>query len=189
MANHPLLIWDCCTGSGGKAILAYDIIPNIQLTVSDKRESIIKNLQKRFEKAGIKSYNFFVADLENLNKISPPAAAIIQKQKFDLIICDAPCTGSGTWSRTPEQLFYFHKNQIDKYASLQKKIVENITPFLKPGGHLLYITCSVFKKENEEIVEFIKEKLSLKLQRAEILKGYESKADTMFAALFTALSR
>jgi 16S rRNA (cytosine967-C5)-methyltransferase len=54
---------------------------------------------------------------------------------------------------------------------------------LKPGGSLLYITCSVFKKENEEMVEYINEKFHLQLVKMELLRGYELKADTMFAAL------
>ena len=54
---------------------------------------------------------------------------------------------------------------------------------LEPEGYLLYITCSVFKKENEEVVEFIKEKFNLHIIKMELLKGYDKKADTMFAAL------
>ena len=174
----PISIWDCCAASGGKSIMAYDINPEIELTVSDKRESIFENLKKRFATAGIKKYNSFVADLSN-SKFK------IQNSKFDLIICDAPCTGSGTWARTPEQLFYFKKDAIEKYAALQKKILENVVPHVKPGAELLYITCSVFKKENEDVVAYIKEKFKLKLKEMKILAGYESKADTMFSALFT----
>jgi 16S rRNA (cytosine967-C5)-methyltransferase len=54
---------------------------------------------------------------------------------------------------------------------------------LEPGGYLLYITCSVFRKENEAIVDFIKEKFHLQLVKMELLKGYDKKADTLFAAL------
>ena len=174
----PISIWDCCAASGGKSIMAYDINPEIELIVSDKRESILENLKKRFATSGIKKYNSFVADLSN-SKFK------IQNSKFDLIICDAPCTGSGTWARTPEQLFYFKKDAIEKYAALQKKILENVVPHVKPGAELLYITCSVFKKENEDVVAYIKEKFKLKLKEMKILAGYESKADTMFSALFT----
>ena len=173
----PTTIWDCCAASGGKSIMAFDINPNINLTVSDKRESIIQNLKNRFAKAGIKKYYSFVADLEN-SKFK------IQNSKFDFIICDAPCTGSGTWARTPEQLYYFKKNEIEKYAALQKKIIQHIVPCLKPGGNLLYITCSVFKKENEEVENFIIENSKLTLIRSEVLTGYEMQSDTMFAALF-----
>ena len=176
-AEEVIRVWDCCAASGGKSIMLYDINPAIDLTVSDIRESILINLRKRFTEAGIRKYKTFSADLS--------ATGFKQQQSdYDLIICDAPCTGSGTWSRTPEQLFYFDVNKIDNYSSLQKQIVSNTIPFLKKGGHFLYITCSVFKKENEEIVNFIKRKFALDMIRTEVIKGYGIKADTMFAALF-----
>jgi 16S rRNA (cytosine967-C5)-methyltransferase len=102
----------------------------------------------------------------------------------NLIICDAPCTGSGTWSRTPEQLYFFDEKRIERYAGLQKKIVSNVILHLKENGCFVYITCSVFKKENDEIVEFVERQFNLELIKMELLKGYDKKADTMFAALF-----
>ncbi|MDQ6904312.1 MAG: Fmu (Sun) domain-containing protein, partial [Bacteroidota bacterium] len=95
-----------------------------------------------------------------------------------------PCTGSGTWARTPEQLSFFHKKEIDKYVLLQRNIIKNAVPQLKKNAHLLYITCSVFKKENEENVSFIEKNLRLKLVKMNYLKGYKMQADTLFAALF-----
>ncbi len=169
-------VWDCCAGSGGKSILAYDLNSGINLFVSDVRESILANLKKRFFNAGIKNYNSFTTDLTH----SP---FTIHHSPFDLIISDVPCSGSGTWGRTPEQLFYFEPGQIDEYAAMQKNIVSNIISQLRPGGYLLYITCSVFKKENEDVVNYLKEKFHLQLMKMELLKGYELKADTMFAAL------
>jgi 16S rRNA (cytosine967-C5)-methyltransferase len=175
-ANRGLNVWDCCGASGGKSILFYDHFPNIHLAVSDIRESILINLQKRFKKAGIKNYDYFVAD------ISSPDFTI--QKKFDVIICDAPCSGSGTWSRTPEQLFFFKKEKISHYSDLQKKIVSNALKALGENGWLLYITCSVFKKENEEVVEFIQQNQSVRPVSMHYLKGYNKKADSLFIALF-----
>ena len=168
--------WDCCAASGGKSILLKDTFPNVQLCVSDIRESVLFNLKKRFNQAGITGYKKMVADISN--------APLNTQQKFDLIICDAPCSGSGTWSRTPEQMYFFDEKKIDYYSTLQKKILSNAVKSLRKEGFLLYITCSVFKKENEEIVEFIKAQLSLQLLNMEYLKGYNKKADTLFTALF-----
>jgi 16S rRNA (cytosine967-C5)-methyltransferase len=175
----PVTVWDACAASGGKAILAYDLLKPIDLTVSDVRDTILINLEKRFTNVGIKNYNAFIADLVTLKQKIPFGP-------FDLIIADVPCSGSGTWSRTPEQLFYFDTTMIDTYQTLQKKIVHNIIPYMKAGGYFLYITCSVFKKENEDLVQYIQEQHGLRLLNMQLLKGYDQKADTMFAALFTA---
>ena len=176
LLNGKQDVWDCCAGSGGKSIMIYDMDPTLVLTVSDKRESILANLKKRFENAGIKKYKSFVTDLTSQSQIT--------NSKFPGIICDAPCTGSGTWSRTPEQLYFFDESEIGRYATLQKKIVSNVFPRLQQGGIFIYITCSVFKKENEEIVTFIKENFHFKLKQMEVLKGYDKKADSMFVAVF-----
>jgi 16S rRNA (cytosine967-C5)-methyltransferase len=172
--------WDCCAASGGKSILLKDYFPIIELTVSDIRKSILVNLEKRFIQANIRNYQKFVVDL---SENSLPV-----KEQFDLIICDAPCSGSGTWSRTPEQLYFFKEERIDYYASLQKKIASNAIKNLRNGGYFNYITCSVFKKENEEVVQFIQARLGLKLIGETYLKGYNDKADTLFTALFTSIS-
>ena len=108
----------------------------------------------------------------------------LQNSSFDIIITDVPCSGSGTWSRTPEQLYYFNPAEIDRYSALQKKIVQHAIPRLKPGGFLLYCTCSVFKKENEEIVQYIQQQHALQLLKKELLTGYDQKADTLFGAVF-----
>jgi 16S rRNA (cytosine967-C5)-methyltransferase len=178
--KSQISVWDCCAASGGKSIMAYDIDPNIDLTVSDIRENILINLKKRFQQAGIKNYKSFTADLSS-------EKSQISNLKYQIIVCDAPCSGSGTWSRTPEQLYFFDEDKIEKYSSLQQKIVSNVIPQLQNGGSFVYITCSVFRKENEEVVEFIKKNFDLQLKQMEILKGYDKKADSMFVAVFEKL--
>lgn len=171
----PISVWDCCAASGGKSILAKDIFGEIRLTVSDLRTSMLHNLEQRFIRADISKYKKFTADL------SVPAQ--VPAEQYDLIICDAPCSGSGTWGRTPEQLYYFEEKQVDAFQQLQQKITSNILAAVKPGGYLLYITCSVFAKENEEMVKFIGMQLPMELVQQQLIRGYTQKADTMFAAL------
>jgi 16S rRNA (cytosine967-C5)-methyltransferase len=172
-----LSVWDCCAGSGGKSIMTFDIDPKIKLTVSDTRESILANLKKRFSNAGIKDYKSLIVDLSK-NKSE------IKNLKSEIIIADVPCSGSGTWSRTPEQLYFFQERKTEDYSNLQKKIVSNAIAQLQPGGSFVYITCSVFKKENEEVAMYIKENFHLRLKHKEVLKGHDKKADSMFVALF-----
>jgi 16S rRNA (cytosine967-C5)-methyltransferase len=168
--------WDCCAASGGKTILLHDLFSKAQLTVSDIRESILHNLRNRFKRAGIQQYQCFVADVSSDQFRST--------KKYDVVICDAPCSGSGTWGRTPEQLIFFQKGKIDHYANLQTRIVVNASKSVKEGGAFIYITCSVFRKENEKVVEHILQNTALKMQEQRYIKGYNEKADTLFAALF-----
>lgn len=176
--QRPATVWDCCAASGGKSILAVDRIPVAQLTVSDVRPSILSNLQKRFQRAGMPPYRSFVADLSQPNTRRP-------KQPFDLVLCDAPCSGSGTWARTPEQLYFFSKEKIAHYTALQKSIAFNASKSLKKRGYFLYITCSVFRQENEEVVFYLAQHTGMQVLSQTYFKGYHQKADTLFAALFT----
>ncbi|SHF83884.1 RsmB/NOP family class I SAM-dependent RNA methyltransferase [Pedobacter caeni] len=168
--------WDCCAASGGKSLLLHDLEPSVQLLVSDVRENSLNNLDDRFHEAGIKKYQKKVLDLLQNNEQE------LHHYEFDGIILDAPCSGSGTWGRTPEMLYFFDEHKISNYTKLQKAIASNVVKYLKPGKPLIYITCSVFKQENEEVVSYLEENLSLKLEKMEVIKGYKDKADTMFVA-------
>ncbi|OLY93214.1 16S rRNA (cytosine967-C5)-methyltransferase [Cnuella takakiae] len=171
--------WDCCAASGGKSLLLHDLYPNARITVSDIRSSIIVNLKKRFAAAGISDYHSFVGDIG--------APEFSCNQSFQLVICDAPCSGSGTWGRTPEQLYFFTEEKINHYAALQKRIAVRAAKQVTKGGVLLYITCSVFKAENEEVVAHISQETGMQPVGTQYFKGYGQKADTLFAAAFKAL--
>lgn len=140
--------------------------------VSDVRPSIISNLHMRFKEAGIRDYTSMVMDL---------TGPIALERRFDNIILDAPCTGSGTWGRTPENLSFFKKEQIKEFQFLQQSIAGNVIKLLKPGGSLIYITCSVFRGENEDVVAHLESTTGLKKQEGGVIPGYEKGADSMFA--------
>lgn len=176
--RKPIHFWDACAASGGKSILVHDLYPDADITVSDIRESILRNLQARFHQVGIKEYHSFEADLSKPDPWMPA-------ERMDLVLTDVPCTGSGTWSRTPEELYFFNPKKILDYQSTQKSILSNVISSLTPGACLVYSTCSVFKKENEDMTAFIRSKFGMREEKAEVLKGWDQKADTMYAARFT----
>ena len=76
----------------------------------------------------------------------------------------------------------FQEYRIKAFQNLQISIAKNIIKYLKPGKPLIYITCSVFKEENEDVVNFLVKELGLKLETQQILKGYNRKSDSMFVA-------
>ena len=168
--------WDACAASGGKSLLLHSLEPDIKLVVSDIRESILSNLDERFQQAGLRKYQKKVMDLTENNE------QLLYNYEFDGIILDAPCSGSGTWGRTPEMISQFEIHKTDFFKRLQQAIVRNVAKHLKPDKPLIYITCSAFKAENEDAVNFITKELGLKLEEMKVLTGYENKADTMFVA-------
>lgn len=176
--NKMLEAWDACAASGGKSILFFDVLQGkIKLTITDIREGILQNCKKRLQQAGINIYRYFVADLAKINPLP-------FTNNFDIIICDVPCSGSGTWGRTPEQMAFFKPEKIEEYAKLQRAIALHAIKYLETGGLFFYITCSVFKKENEENVEAILKEKNIQLLHKEYITGYDKKADTLFVAVF-----
>lgn len=181
-AGKKLKIWDCCAASGGKSLLAWDVFQpkgqKIDLTVSDIRSSILNNLDKRFKSGGITGYKKRVLDL-----LSPGPLPFANT--FDLVICDVPCTGSGTWARNPENLLYFNEAVVPGFYERQKKIVQKALQAVSPGGYFLYMTCSVFAQENELVSHFITQNNGMELVTSKLITGYEENGDSMFGALFT----
>ena len=171
--------WDACAASGGKSLLLYDSEPSVKLVVSDIRESVLANLDERFEQVGLRKYQKKLIDLT----MNPDPE--LHHYEFDGIILDIPCSGSGTWGRTPEMISQFEDHRIDFFQRLQKAITPNVTKYLKEGSPLIYITCSAFKAENEDVVSYMVKNLNLTLESQQVLKGYEHKADTMFVARLT----
>jgi len=168
--------WDATAGAGGKSLLLLDKQPGINLLVSDIRPSILRNLDERFEEAGIKKYRQKIIDL------TKDTATILGGEQFDGIILDAPCSGSGTWGRTPEMITSFRSDSIQQYSAIQRQIAEQVIKHLKPGKPLVYITCSVFSEENEQVIAYLQDTGSVELERMELLHGYRHRADSMFVA-------
>jgi len=172
--EHPIQVWDACAASGGKTILMFDTMSNIRMHVSDVRESILYNADKRLQESGIRPASVQEIDLTQAFEIKKP---------FDFVFADVPCSGSGTWGRTPEQMAYFTEPQLNKYTKLQSQILHNIIPTVKLNGHLLFATCSVYKDENEKNIETLLATGKFKVVKQKYFIGYEQQADTLFGAL------
>ncbi|RYZ55175.1 MAG: hypothetical protein EOP49_03530 [Sphingobacteriales bacterium] len=171
--------WDCCSGAGGKSLLLREQSQKIRLTVSDKRATILHNLKERFRLYGYESPETLQLDVSDPEAVN----AQLQGRKFSNIICDVPCSGSGTWFRTPEQLFFFETEKVRQFAALQHSITQNAIRYLKPGGRLIYITCSVFHAENEAVVEAILEDGDMVCEKHELINGLADRADCMFISV------
>lgn len=171
-------VWDCCSGAGGKAIDMSLINPQIQLFCSDKRKQILINLRARFQSLGLTMPNTQEIDL--INDLDQLNDGFFNQL---LIVADVPCTGSGTWRRNPENLVYFNQELIQTYSSLQAQILNKIEKFVKNNGYIFYMTCSIFKSENENNIEKFVKKHPYKIVFQEYFGGYELEADTIFGCL------
>jgi 16S rRNA (cytosine967-C5)-methyltransferase len=168
--------WDACAASGGKSLLLFSEQPDIKLVVSDIRASVLENLDERFIAAGLRTYQKKLIDLTT----NPDPE--LHHYEFDGIILDAPCSGSGTWGRTPEMISQFSEFKIKGFQNLQNTIAGNVLKYLKSGKPLIYITCSIFREENEDVVNYLLSEYGMKLEALELINGYTLKADTMFVA-------
>src|SRR5690606_23427464 len=133
--------WDACAASGGKSLLLNELNPTIQLLVSDLRGSILRNLDERFDNAGIRIYRKKIIDL------TKDTTHILGNEKFDGVIVDAPCSGSGTWGRSPEQMSPLTCKKLNYCFQLLRDILDSIVRHVKSGKSLVYITCSVYTEE------------------------------------------
>lgn len=183
-------IWDACAASGGKSLLFSSFQASSNLYVSDIRPQILSNLSMRFTEAGIESYGAAVIDLEK-PPVSPLSFQFYQKGKpvkqvsisqFDGIILDVPCSGSGTWRHQPERLLV-ENQEPENYVIRQRNLFENVYPFLKPGGFLIYITCSIWSNENENQIPFLENFPDLSLIKTAYLNEWENGGDSLFYIL------
>ena len=183
LPQMPATVWDVCSGAGGKSILLKDKLPAFSLLASDIRESILHNLKLRF-----KTYNLGQADTLIMNSADAETVAVKMGGKmFDLVLCDVPCSGSGTWARTPEQFHFFQESNLQKFEALQYPIAFNASKHVIKGGTLAYITCSVFKKENEDVVARLSQTAGLQLIHQQLIIGIAEQADSLFIAVFRKL--
>ena len=133
--------WDCCCGAGGKTLqLASDGGRKVQIFASDIRQDVLEQLKKRAAAAKFK----------NIIVTTPLAASL---EEFDGVIVDAPCSASGRWRRNPEMRWIFKKEDLEKLTKTQFSILDKAANSVRPGGRLIYGTCSVFDVENMGVVK------------------------------------
>ncbi len=136
--------WDACAGAGGKTLqLAFDMESKGTLVATDVREYKLKDLKKRARRAGF-------------SNIQPRAwkgrGLPVKDANFDGVLVDAPCSCSGTWRRNPDARWTSQAEDIPKAAALQFDILDRSAAAVKPGGVLVYATCSFFQEENEGVL-------------------------------------
>ncbi len=168
--------WDLCSGSGGKSLKLKSVKPAVSQVCSDIRKRSLYNLLERFQKMEMEEPHVFQCDMTK-----PKANLPIGNPSH--IICDVPCSGSAVWHRNPESALLFEHKSLAGYQNLQRKIVQNAIPYLADESKLLYITCSYFRKENEDNIEYFTKELGLKSTDQRLLDYYDQNGDALFMAI------
>lgn len=144
---------DLCAGAGGKTLaLAAAMGNHGQIFACDTEDAKLKNLKPRLARAGVRNVQ--------VRKIRPftPGPDDVDPDLYelaasaDLVLLDVPCSGSGTWRRHPDARWRLTPEDLDTYCAAQASILKRGADLVKPGGRLVYITCSILARENEEQV-------------------------------------
>lgn len=132
-------ILDYCAGGGGKALAIAAACP-AQVLAHDASPRRMADLPLRAARAGV-----HIPILAT--------AALASEGCFDAVLCDVPCSGSGTWRRDPEAKWRLTQEALDDLQHVQGDILAAAAPLVVPGGRLIYMTCSLFRGENEAQID------------------------------------
>jgi 16S rRNA (cytosine967-C5)-methyltransferase len=137
--------WDACAGEGGKLLHLSDLMKNKGLIwASDRAEKRLRWLKRRAARAQVFNYRTAVWD---------GGPKLPTRTKFDGILVDAPCSGTGTWQRNPHARWTVRMKDIEELRDLQLRLLVNCSLALKPGGKLVYSVCSLTRTETTEVVK------------------------------------
>ena len=136
--------WDTCAGEGGKTLHLSDLMQNKgMLWASDRAEWRLTKLKRRAGRA--KVFNYRSAYWDGGKKLPT-------KTRFDGVLVDAPCSGIGTWQRNPQARWTTDENDVRELSAIQKNLLANLAPSVKPGGKLIFSVCTLSKAETAEVV-------------------------------------
>ena len=168
-------VLDACSSPGGKTTYMAELMKNQgEIKAWDLHEHRVKLVEKAASRLGISMIKTEVKD------------AMLYEEKyaeyFDKILLDVPCLGIGVLKRKPDIKWKRKKEDIEEITKIQEKILENCSKYVKKGGELVYSTCSILKKENEDMIyKFIKNNTNFEIVK--LIQVYQNeKADGFFMA-------
>lgn len=161
-------ILDYCAGGGGKTLALAGRAPDLTMVAHDADPARMADLPARARRAGAR-----------VQVTAEPAGA------FDLVVADVPCSGSGTWRRTPDSKWRLTPADLDRLTATQAEILRRAVRHVRPGGLLAYMTCSVLDVENGcQVDDFLRETPGLALASRHLWTPPEA-GDGFFLAVLT----
>jgi 16S rRNA (cytosine967-C5)-methyltransferase len=142
-AEAGMQVLDYCAGAGGKTLALSAAMDNRgQVFAHDSEKARLAPIFDRMRRS----------ENRNVQVVAKPTELAPLANHMDIVLVDAPCTGSGTWRRRPDAKWRLTQRQLDARKNEQSAILEAAKTYVKPGGLLVYITCSVFDEENGDQV-------------------------------------
>ncbi len=148
LGDRPLTVVDGCAAPGGKTTAVIDVLPGGSVVVANefvpaRAAVLVENLVKW-------GYPDVIVTRGDTARLKKPL-----KEQADIVVADVPCSGEGMMRKEPEAVAQWSQGLVGSMARLQREIVENLWETLRPGGFLIYSTCTFNRVENEENVEWI----------------------------------
>ncbi len=140
---------DFCAGAGGKTLaLAAAMANKGKLLAADVLKGRVERAATRLNRAGVHNVERRGLESERDPWVKRHAGS------FDRVLVDAPCSGTGTWRRNPDAKWRLTPKDIEELVELQRRILASAARLVKPGGRLVYATCSLLPRENQQQVEW-----------------------------------
>ena len=144
-ARAGMQVADICAGAGGKTLALAAMMHNKgQLFAYDADKHRLRPIIARLKRAGVRNVQVIPAD--------DPARLDDLKGRMDVVIADAPCSGSGAWRRRPDAKWRFSSQLLEQRLIDQRVVLDRAAALVKSSGRLVYITCSVLPEENQDQV-------------------------------------
>jgi 16S rRNA (cytosine967-C5)-methyltransferase len=132
---------DLCAGAGGKALALAAAAPDATILATDSNRARLAKLGPRAERAQANIETRLLNPPNELDELSD------WRDKADLVLVDAPCSGSGTWRRNPEGRWRLTSERLDRLVAVQQRLLDLGAELVKPGGRLVYAVCSLLSRE------------------------------------------
>lgn len=142
-ARDEMRILDLCAGGGGKALALAAVAPGAEILATDTNRSRLSKLAPRAAKAGARIETRLLDHPRELEALADWAGTA------DVVLVDAPCSGSGTWRRNPEGRWRLTPDRLGRLVRLQAQLIDIGGEMVRPGGSLVYAVCSILSVEGE----------------------------------------
>ena len=138
---------DLCAGAGGKSLSLAAAAPSATILATDSNRSRLSKLAPRAERAGASIETRLLNPPRELDQLAD------WRGQADLVLVDAPCSGSGTWRRNPEGRWRLTSERLDRVVALQSRLLDIAAEMVRPGGRMVYAVCSLLSREGAGQIE------------------------------------